>query len=311
MLFVYVLPMIMRPADFLNNFTAYVVGMVTYVLMLPTFINVMQIYSMSNLHDISWGNRPTSTPGGTTGQNMLTEDAKKQQKLKNRYMMFRVNALTMWILANGIYALVINSFVSQEKDRVNDGSIGFLEIFACYLAGLIVFKVIFAALHILRFKCRNNCCGEKHQVNKVDLEEQYRKMKRRGQVVGNDSEDERLIQQHLGPSGQGRNGIRVRSGDELDDIDDEEDDQLLQSNRAFLDAMKAAKNKRERQRRLDQRAERLGLAKSALHDDDNDFEFESASEEENMDLMDQGSSALKISQNPHLQKKQLELSKQL
>lgn len=33
--------------------------MTVYILMLPTFINIMQIYSMSNLHDISWGNRPT------------------------------------------------------------------------------------------------------------------------------------------------------------------------------------------------------------------------------------------------------------
>jgi len=41
MLCVYILPMIMRPFDFLQNFTNYVVGMITYVLMLPTFINVM------------------------------------------------------------------------------------------------------------------------------------------------------------------------------------------------------------------------------------------------------------------------------
>lgn len=124
--------------------------------------------------------------------------------------------LTFWIAANGIYCLVINTITSRKRDVVNDGSIGFLEIFSMYLAGLLVFKVFFATLHICRFKCRNNCCGDKHQVEKVDVEEQYRKMKRRGQLVGNDSEDDRLIQQHLGPSGHGRD----KDGDELDDIED-------------------------------------------------------------------------------------------
>jgi cellulose synthase/poly-beta-1,6-N-acetylglucosamine synthase-like glycosyltransferase len=35
-----------------------------YILMLPTFVNIMQIYSMSNLHDISWGNRPSAVSTG-------------------------------------------------------------------------------------------------------------------------------------------------------------------------------------------------------------------------------------------------------
>ena len=59
MLSVYFVPLILRPFDFIYNFSGYVIGMTVYILMLPTFINIMQIYSMSNLHDISWGNRPT------------------------------------------------------------------------------------------------------------------------------------------------------------------------------------------------------------------------------------------------------------
>ena len=59
MLSVYFVPMILRPMDCINNFGGYCIGMSVYILMLPTFINIMQVYSMSNLHDISWGNRPT------------------------------------------------------------------------------------------------------------------------------------------------------------------------------------------------------------------------------------------------------------
>ncbi len=60
MLCVYLFPIILRPMDFLLNFQSYVMGMLIYILMLPTFANLMAIYSMSNLHDISWGNRPSA-----------------------------------------------------------------------------------------------------------------------------------------------------------------------------------------------------------------------------------------------------------
>jgi chitin synthase len=59
MLSVYFVPIILRPMDFVKNCNGYCVGMIVYIFMLPTFINIMQVYSMSNLHDISWGNRPT------------------------------------------------------------------------------------------------------------------------------------------------------------------------------------------------------------------------------------------------------------
>ena len=35
-----------------------------YLFMFPTFATVIQIYAMSNLHDISWGNRPTASSQG-------------------------------------------------------------------------------------------------------------------------------------------------------------------------------------------------------------------------------------------------------
>lgn len=50
--------------------------MISYILLLPTFINIMQIYAMCNLHDISWGNRP-SAAAANTGTNAFSDDAKK------------------------------------------------------------------------------------------------------------------------------------------------------------------------------------------------------------------------------------------
>lgn len=51
--------MLLRPLDYLKNFMNYTIGLISYLFMMPTFINIMQIYAMCNLHDISWGNRPT------------------------------------------------------------------------------------------------------------------------------------------------------------------------------------------------------------------------------------------------------------
>jgi chitin synthase len=58
---VFIIPMILRPLDFLSNFRNYIIGLFSYLFMMPTFINIMQIYAMCNLHDLSWGNRPATS----------------------------------------------------------------------------------------------------------------------------------------------------------------------------------------------------------------------------------------------------------
>jgi len=63
MLTVYVLPMLLRPIDFVYNFKGYFIGLITYLFLLPMFVNIMQIYGFCNLHDLSWGNRPTAAAG--------------------------------------------------------------------------------------------------------------------------------------------------------------------------------------------------------------------------------------------------------
>ena len=63
MLSIYLIPILMRPIDFLENFRGYIVGLAAYLMLIPMFTNVFQIYAMANLHDISWGNRPTQSTG--------------------------------------------------------------------------------------------------------------------------------------------------------------------------------------------------------------------------------------------------------
>jgi len=70
---VFFFPMILRPIDFIKNATSYLIGMTTYVVLLPVFTNVMSIYSFCNLQDVSWGNRPSANAG--TGGMTASEKA--------------------------------------------------------------------------------------------------------------------------------------------------------------------------------------------------------------------------------------------
>ena len=144
MLSVFLVPIVLRPLDFIFNFTQYAIGFFSYMFLLPVFINIMQVYSIANLHDISWGNRPSAS-GGT---NMLSNDAKKQQELKTNYMVFRANFLGIWLILNALFVILIRNFV---------GSGSFILGFSILLATMVIFRVGFAIIHIISMKFKRIC----------------------------------------------------------------------------------------------------------------------------------------------------------
>ena len=113
MLFVYIAPMVIRPLDFLKHFSSYVVGFVTYFFMMPVFITCMTVYSMCNLHDISWGNRPS-----VQDSSQLSIHAKKQAIMLDNYKMFRVNAFCLWALANIIFILGVEYILDHGSSSM-------------------------------------------------------------------------------------------------------------------------------------------------------------------------------------------------
>ena len=128
---------------------------------------------MCNLHDVSWGNRPTST-----GAEAFTADKAKQDRIKGDYLVYRTNFTFVWIIANGAYFILILWLVEGDGSRtvVNDGSFGYLEIFSLYLAGLVVFRVTFSALYILNWKPKYLCCHP-YRVKHHDLKAEYKKIR--------------------------------------------------------------------------------------------------------------------------------------
>lgn len=118
----------------------------------------------------------------TAGTNALSADAKKQQELKSNYMVFRVNFLTFWIVSNVAFAIIVENYAqltSNTQDGpiiVNDGKIGFLEVFAIYLASLVVYKVFFGLIHILKFKMFFGCVN-KYKTPKFDMHDEVKRLR--------------------------------------------------------------------------------------------------------------------------------------
>ena len=122
MLSIYLVPFVMRPVDFLSNIGGYVVGLLAYILLIPMFINVFSIYAFSNLHDVSWGNRPSTTGTGTEA---FSSNKAVQELTAKNYKEFRANVLFIWIICNGAYFYVVLGLeATDDPSFVNDGSFG-------------------------------------------------------------------------------------------------------------------------------------------------------------------------------------------
>ena len=149
MLSIYVVPMILRPIDFLNNFKGYIVGLLAYLLLIPMFSNIFSIYSMCNLHDISWGNRPTTDTGGTEA---FSSSSKIQKETEMNYKAYRANFLFLWFCANGAYFVAMLQIAESGDDNiVNTNDFSVLDGFSLYLAGVVVFRFFFGFLYVLKW----------------------------------------------------------------------------------------------------------------------------------------------------------------
>ena len=192
MLAIYTVPFLLRPIDFLRNFKGYVVGLIAYLLLIPMFTNIFSIYAMANLHDISWGNRPTT---GSTGTEAFSAKADVQRETTINYKAYRANFLFLWFCANGAYfVVVLRLAASADQYDVNSGKFNVLDGFSMYLAGIVVFRVIFALLYVVKWQWRY-ARNPNYQVNEYNLERQFKKLKKDKDCQ--ESSDDREDREHL------------------------------------------------------------------------------------------------------------------
>ena len=133
------------------KFGVFIKGSIYSIFLAPTYINTLTIYSICNIHDISWGSRP-DTNVKKIEKRFLHEEKKREINYKN----YRSNFLIIWIMVNFAVAFCITRSSKNGDKSVIIG-------LGLFLVGLIAFKFFFCTLFILISLCkirRSNISGE-------------------------------------------------------------------------------------------------------------------------------------------------------
>lgn len=102
------IPFFYRPFDALSNLGRYVGGLITYYLAYFWWYVIISMYAMTNIDDVSWGNRPSNASGG---MNVVVDNVKRQEILKQSYRLTRTNFLIAWLLINITTMYIIDALV--------------------------------------------------------------------------------------------------------------------------------------------------------------------------------------------------------
>ena len=124
-----------------SSLRKYFVGLIFLVFLTSTYLNLFMIYSIANLHDISWGTRE----GG---------DANKEEV--SRLQSFRTSRFVTWMGANVIYGYLIISLNSADIGHTWIATTKWcLQIVAVTVGVVLLLRVILAIL----FKMHYECCS--------------------------------------------------------------------------------------------------------------------------------------------------------
>jgi hypothetical protein len=111
-LLTYLLPPLLF--DFANTWRGfvctYVPSVVAYLLAMPLYLIVFQVYSYANLHDVSWGNREASPDQSLQQMQKRAEELRREKALKKVYKINRVFIFMLWIFANLMAGYIMSQF---------------------------------------------------------------------------------------------------------------------------------------------------------------------------------------------------------
>lgn len=133
----YLIPLIinfnnLKISDFLK-------GIVYAIYLSPTYVNILTIYAISNIHDVTWGSRVASHE-----HTQIFREVERKKSIL--YRNFRANFLIFWIVINVLVAEVILEFSA-------DKTVDIIFYLGAFLILVMVFKVTFSTLHMLKARC--------------------------------------------------------------------------------------------------------------------------------------------------------------
>jgi cellulose synthase/poly-beta-1,6-N-acetylglucosamine synthase-like glycosyltransferase len=164
-------------------------GIFHYILLIPTYVNIFFIYSICNVHDCTWGNRP----------DVLTDEEKERLE---EFEEFRTRWAIIWVLCNSGFA-----YVMSELDKQNN-SVSFLFLASTAAAGVSI--MILRALGGIVYLAVENFNDRK--IKKTEEKEKNvkeKKLKESGKVLPeyqgnglehgkvNENEEDELKTKHL------------------------------------------------------------------------------------------------------------------
>ncbi|CDW86208.1 UNKNOWN [Stylonychia lemnae] len=117
----FVLPMLIFDGiKFCKNFPLYFGSLLLYLTMIPVYLIIFQIYSYSNLHDVSWGNRSASKDKDLMKYQSQVQNKDKQGKSdfekKKEYKRSRLITFAIWMLSNILAGYILIYFNRSGKE---------------------------------------------------------------------------------------------------------------------------------------------------------------------------------------------------
>ncbi|OMJ95123.1 hypothetical protein SteCoe_1485 [Stentor coeruleus] len=116
------------------------VGTPFFLFMTGTYVNMFLIYSICNLHDCSWGNRPD-------------KKTEAERKMDEQYKMERTRYVMFWIFCNGAFAYFVD-WLSLSEDEYN---LIYLNILAGVAFFIVFLKFIGGVLFVFDENCIQKC----------------------------------------------------------------------------------------------------------------------------------------------------------
>jgi len=162
-----------------------ITSFIQYLLMAPSYINVLNVYAFANVHDVSWGTKGDNTVAkalgtvatGKTGQveaevptdekdiDTLYEDAihvlqTKPPKVESKpdagtkqedyYRTFRTNVLLAWVLTNGLLAAAITlTNAKASTSGANTAVNGYMAFLLYSVAGLAFVRFVGSTTYMI------------------------------------------------------------------------------------------------------------------------------------------------------------------
>lgn len=119
----------------------------------PTYLNILNIYSLCRIDDISWGTKGLDTTAST-----------KNQELRNKWYLFKMIHVGKFILWNVVLSAVLLLVGAGYQPRF------FITmIMVSIIAFTLCFKIVIALLYMTAYKLSSCCCEDPPQEKHHDL----------------------------------------------------------------------------------------------------------------------------------------------